>query len=159
MKIAIASLANIFLHVVINSTIRNHWKLIFISSGLVCHIVYGSIIVFTGLWPKWWEEQQQQFAWCLLYACQHWKHPTQYHLIGAQINLSRKAQFTPFYNKDIRGKKDNMCLVLSRGKGACTPSWVSDCFFTLPKFRKLGHLCGISPECENELMSVLILVM
>lgn len=47
MKIAIASLGNGFLHAIINSTIRNHLKLLFIASVIACQIVYGSVIVFT----------------------------------------------------------------------------------------------------------------
>lgn len=81
-----------------------------------------------------------------------------HNIIPSKITLARKGKFTPLYNKEVRGGIDNMYLVLHRGK-VHAPYWVSDCFFILPEFRKLGCLCGILPECENKLMLALILLM
>lgn len=75
----IVSLEHGFLPGIVKSTIRNHLKLLFIAWALTCQIVYGSMIVFTVYVQN--DEKSsinRVFAWCLLYACQQWKHWTQY---------------------------------------------------------------------------------
>lgn len=77
--------------------------------------------------------------------------------LGLKVLLIGKDNLPHIRIKRLEGE-GNMYLILSRGK-VCAPYWVSDCSFILPEFRNFGNLCGISPECENELMLALILLM
>ena len=92
-KMAIVSLVNCLFHVITNSPIRNHLRLLFIASGLVCQIVYESMIVFT-VYDRNDEKGSatEKSAWCSLCAHQPWEHPTKQHLTVAQsISLWLRA--------------------------------------------------------------------